>query len=48
MLELGAHDFIPKGPELRARVTKVVSMLEREPELLSGNPPARSVGPDRR
>ncbi|HVH45854.1 MAG TPA: serine/threonine-protein kinase [Labilithrix sp.] len=27
MLELGAHDFIPKGPELRGRVTRVVSML---------------------
>ena len=27
MLELGAHDFIPKGPELRSRVTKIVSML---------------------
>ena len=31
MLELGAHDFIPKGPELRARVTRVVSMLEKAP-----------------
>lgn len=29
MLELGAQDFIPKGPELRARVTKVVSTLVR-------------------
>lgn len=29
MLELGAHDFIPKGPELRGRVTAVVSMLEK-------------------
>jgi serine/threonine-protein kinase len=27
MLELGAHDFIPKGPELRSRVTRVVSTL---------------------
>jgi serine/threonine-protein kinase len=27
MLELGAHDFIPKGPELRGRVTKIVTML---------------------
>jgi DNA-binding response OmpR family regulator len=27
MLELGAHDFIPKGPELRGRVTRIVSML---------------------
>ncbi len=27
MLELGAQDFIPKGPELRARVTRIVSML---------------------
>lgn len=27
MLELGAHDFIPKGPELRGRVTKIASML---------------------
>jgi serine/threonine protein kinase len=27
MLELGAQDFIPKGPELRGRVTRIVSML---------------------
>jgi serine/threonine-protein kinase len=27
MLELGAHDFIPKGPELRGRVTRIVNML---------------------
>jgi DNA-binding response OmpR family regulator len=27
MLELGAQDFIPKGPELRARVARIVSML---------------------
>lgn len=27
MLELGAHDFIPKGPELRGRVTRIVEML---------------------
>ena len=27
MLELGAQDFIPKGPELRGRVTRVVNML---------------------
>lgn len=27
MLELGAHDFIPKGPELRGRVTRIVKML---------------------
>lgn len=27
MLELGAQDFIPKGPELRARVTRIASML---------------------
>jgi serine/threonine-protein kinase len=27
MLELGAHDFIPKGTELRARVTKIVQSL---------------------
>lgn len=27
MLELGAHDFIPKGPELRPRVTKIVASL---------------------
>lgn len=27
MLELGAHDFIPKGPELRGRVTRIVTML---------------------
>jgi serine/threonine-protein kinase len=48
MLELGAYDFIPKGPELRSRVTQVVTMLERDPELASaahrrsGNVPARS------
>ena len=29
MLELGAHDFIPKGPELRGRVTRVVEMLSK-------------------
>lgn len=29
MLELGAHDFIPKGPELRGRVARVVGMLSR-------------------
>lgn len=29
MLELGAHDFIPKGPELRGRVTKIASMLAK-------------------
>jgi serine/threonine-protein kinase len=27
MLELGAQDFIPKGPELRARVARIVSSL---------------------
>jgi len=27
MMELGAHDFIPKGTELRARVTKIVQTL---------------------
>jgi serine/threonine-protein kinase len=27
MLELGAQDFISKGPELRSRVTRIVSML---------------------
>lgn len=27
MLELGAQDFIPKGPELRGRVTRIVSSL---------------------
>ena len=30
MLELGAQDFIPKGPELRGRVTRIVSMLAKE------------------
>lgn len=30
MLELGAHDFIPKGPELRARVGRIVKMLSSE------------------
>ena len=29
MLELGAHDFIPKGPELRGRVTKIVQILAK-------------------
>jgi serine/threonine-protein kinase len=29
MLELGAQDFIPKGPELRGRVTRVVNMLSQ-------------------
>ena len=29
MLELGAHDFIPKGPELRARVKRVVELIEK-------------------
>jgi DNA-binding response OmpR family regulator len=29
MLELGAHDFIPKGPELRGRVTRIVEMLSK-------------------
>lgn len=27
MLELGAQDFIPKGPELRGRVSRIVTML---------------------
>jgi DNA-binding response OmpR family regulator len=27
MLELGAQDFIPKGPELRGRVTRIVQTL---------------------
>jgi serine/threonine protein kinase len=27
MLELGAQDFIPKGPELRGRVTRIVASL---------------------
>ena len=44
MLELGAQDFIPKGPELRGRVTRIVSMLanarerEREREKDAGAP----------
>ena len=29
MLELGAHDFIPKGPELRGRVTQIAAMLAK-------------------
>lgn len=29
MLELGAQDFIPKGPELRGRVTRIVGMLAK-------------------
>ncbi len=36
MLELGAQDFIPKGPELRGRVTRIVSMLAKErPSMLA-------------
>ncbi len=31
MLELGAQDFIPKGPELRPRVTRIVSTLASGP-----------------
>jgi serine/threonine-protein kinase len=31
MLELGAQDFIPKGPELRGRVTRIVSTLASKP-----------------
>lgn len=31
MLDLGAQDFILKGPELRARVTRIVSMLANKP-----------------
>lgn len=31
MLELGAQDFIPKGPELRGRVTRIVSTLAAKP-----------------
>jgi serine/threonine-protein kinase len=30
MLELGVHDFIPKGPELRPRVQKIVATLANE------------------
>jgi len=33
MLELGAHDFIQKGPELRGRVTRIVGMLAKGNEL---------------
>ena len=29
MLELGAHDFIAKGPELRGRVTRIAAMLAK-------------------
>jgi serine/threonine-protein kinase len=36
MLELGAQDFIPKGPELRSRVTRVVSMLASKVSALHG------------
>ena len=32
MLELGAHDFIPKGPELRGRVTRIVGMVAKTTE----------------
>ncbi|MBS2019168.1 MAG: protein kinase [Deltaproteobacteria bacterium] len=38
MLELGAHDFIPKGPELRGRVNKIVASLATS--LSSDAPPA--------
>jgi serine/threonine-protein kinase len=40
MLELGAHDFIPKGPELRSRVTRIVGMLEKGAEAATPSPPA--------
>jgi serine/threonine protein kinase len=36
MLELGAQDFIPKGPELRGRVTRIVSVLASGKEKPSG------------
>lgn len=36
MLELGAQDFILKGPELRARVTRIVSILASGREKPSG------------
>jgi serine/threonine-protein kinase len=38
MLELGAQDFIPKGPELRGRVTRVVSILASGKERPSALP----------
>jgi eukaryotic-like serine/threonine-protein kinase len=37
MLELGAHDFIAKGPELRGRVKQVVSMLARTQDAAPGS-----------
>jgi DNA-binding response OmpR family regulator len=30
MMELGVHDFIPKGAQLRQRVMKIVSTLAAE------------------
>lgn len=39
MLELGAQDFIPKGPELRARVTRIVSMLSNATKDREKGPP---------
>ncbi|MBX3205865.1 MAG: protein kinase [Labilithrix sp.] len=41
MLELGAQDFIPKGPELRGRVTRIVSMLVSAKERDKDNPASR-------
>ncbi len=39
MLELGAQDFIPKGPELRGRVTRIVTMLAKErPSMVAKEP----------
>jgi serine/threonine-protein kinase len=39
MLELGAHDFIPKGPELRGRVARVVSTLNGTKDAKDGARP---------
>jgi serine/threonine-protein kinase len=39
MLELGAQDFIPKGPELRGSVTRIVSMLAAKPYVRDSHAP---------
>ena len=38
MLELGVRDFIPKGPELGARVIKIVQMMARPAERTTKRP----------
>jgi CheY-like chemotaxis protein len=46
MLELGAQDFIPKGPELRGRVTRIVSMLASKIGKEGANKVGRASIPD--